>query len=104
MELECEGYFPRGLFVAVKGTDLGAKKKYALLRESGSLKIVGFETIRRNWSFLAKEIQEKVLQLVLEDKAEEAFTQVIQIITELKEGKIDLSKLVIRTQIPRELD
>ncbi|MBI4152307.1 ribonuclease H-like domain-containing protein [Candidatus Woesearchaeota archaeon] len=103
MELECESYYPRGLFVAVKGTDLGAKKKYALLRENGSLKIVGFETVRRNWSFLAKEIQEKVLQLVLEDKAEEAFTQVKRIVAELKEGKVDLHKLVIKTQITREL-
>ncbi len=103
MELEFEGYFPRGIFVAIKGTDVGAKKKYALIRSDGTLKITGFETVRRNWSSLAKEVQEKVLRLVLEGKVDEALQYVKEIVTELHNGKIEISKLIIKTQITREL-
>ncbi|PIN73865.1 hypothetical protein COV20_01995 [Candidatus Woesearchaeota archaeon CG10_big_fil_rev_8_21_14_0_10_45_16] len=103
MELEFEGHFPRGIFVAIKGTEKGAKKKYALVREDGSMKITGFETVRRNWSLLAKELQEEVLHLVLSDKVEKAVEYVKKTIEELQSGKIPLEKLIIKTQLTREL-
>jgi len=110
MELELEGNYPRGIFVGLKGSDkssdqrsVGAKKKYALLRKDGSLKITGFETVRRNWSLLAKEVQEKVLQLVLQEKVEEGLRYVKETIKELRSGKVALEKLILKTQITREL-
>lgn len=103
MELEFEGYFSRGIFVAVKGTGIGAKKKYALINEDGNLKITGFETVRRNWSLLAKQVQEEVLRMVLSDEKEEALQYVKAIIEKLKSGGIKLDKLVLKTQITREL-
>ncbi len=121
MELEFEGHFPRGIFVAVKGTDkgsekvkisgtskdqkslVGAKKKYALISKEGKIKITGFETVRRNWSLIAKEVQEEVLKLVLNDKVEEALSFVKEIIKKLKQGQIELSKLIIKTQITKDL-
>jgi DNA polymerase, archaea type len=104
MELEYEGFYPRGIFVAIKGSSVGAKKKYALIDEKGEMKITGFETVRRNWSLLAKELQEKVLQLVLEDKVDSALEYVRSIIKELKEGKFPKEKLIIKTQITKELN
>ncbi len=103
MELEFEGYYPKGIFVAQKGSEKGAKKKYALLSEDGSVKITGFETVRRNWSQIAKEVQENVLRLVLEDKVKEAIDYVKSISQDLKAGKIPNSKLILRTQITKEL-
>src|SRR3989338_2816687 len=103
MELECEGLYPSGIFVAIKGREKGAKKKYALLSDKGKLKITGFETVRRNWSPIAKEVQEKVLRLVLEKKVDEAVLYVKETVKELKQGKIPLKKVLIRTQISREL-
>ena len=103
MELEYERFYPRGIFVAIKGSSVGAKKKYALIDKKGKTKITGFETVRRNWSLLAKEIQEKVLQLVLENKVDEAVEDVRKTIKDLKEGKIALEKLVIKTQITKDL-
>ncbi len=108
MELEMEGYYSRGIFVALKHGEKddkkGAKKKYALRREDGKLKITGFETVRRNWSALAKEVQEKVLQMVLDEQVKEALQYVRQVIGELKSGKIEKKKLVIRMKITRDLD
>jgi len=103
MELEYEGRYPRGIFVAAKGTDKGAKKKYALIDEDNNIKITGFETVRRNWSLLAKELQEKVLRLVLEDKVDEAVNYAKEVVQDLKDGKIELDKLFIKTQITKEL-
>ena len=103
MELEFEGHFKRGLFVGIKGSDKGAKKKYALIDDKGELKITGFETVRRNWSPLAKEVQQKVLRLVLSGQRDEALNFVKEIAEVLKKGKISLNKLIIKTQITREL-
>jgi len=64
MELEYEGFYPAGIFVSAKMGSFGAKKKYALMSEGGTLKIKGFETVRRNWSLIAKNVQEKVLEIM----------------------------------------
>ncbi len=103
MELEFEGFYPRGIFVAVKHSEKGAKKKYALADLKGNLKIVGFESVRRNWSPIAKEVQERVLRMALADCQEEAMQYVKQVVWELKGGKVPLAQLLIRTQITREL-
>ena len=103
MELEHEGFYPSGIFVSAKMGQFGAKKKYALLSEEGALKIKGFETVRRNWSPLSKEVQEKVLQLVLQNEVQEALKYVKDTIKELRSGKVALNKLILKTQITREL-
>ncbi|NQV91019.1 hypothetical protein HQ489_00950, partial [Candidatus Woesearchaeota archaeon] len=103
MELEYEGHFPRGIFVAAKGSDKGAKKKYALMREDGSLKITGFEFVRRNWSPYARNVQKHLLELVLQDKEQEAVDYVKERIQELSEGNVAISELTLKTQITREI-
>lgn len=103
MELECEGQYPRGIFVAIKGTEKGAKKKYALMSSDDKMKITGFETVRRNWSKLAKDVQKNVLRYVLKENHTEALQYVKTILKELYNGKIPLNQLIIKTQITREL-
>ncbi|HLD00904.1 MAG TPA: DNA-directed DNA polymerase [Candidatus Nanoarchaeia archaeon] len=104
MELELEGYFTHGIFVATKGSIRGAKKKYALISPEGKLKITGFETVRKNWSPLAKEVQQAVLRLALKNKSAEAVKYVREMVKELKDGKVHLDKLILKTQITRELE
>lgn len=104
MELEYEGFYPSGIFVSAKEGQYGAKKKYALLTEEGLLKIKGFETVRRNWSFIAKEVQENILNTILkEGDKEKAFKYVRQILTDLREKKIPKEKVIIFTQLTREI-
>ncbi len=103
MELECDGQYSRGIFVAIKGTEKGAKKKYALITKDGKMKITGFETVRRNWSQFAKEVQQQTLRLILTDKIDEAFQTIRQTAKDLIAGKIPLDKLIIKTQITRDL-
>ena len=105
MELEFEGFYPKGIFVATKEKDTaGAKKKYALLSENGEIVVKGFETVRRNWSQIAKELQMEVLKIILkESNPEKAKEYVRKIIALLKEGKIPNELLVIRIQLQKEV-
>ncbi len=103
MQLELEGFYPRGIFVSrkVKGAEeQGAKKKYALIDEKGKIKIRGFELVRRDWSKIAKETQRKVLEILLkEGDVEKAAALVMKTVEDLKAGKIPLEDCVIYTQL-----
>ncbi len=104
MELEFENFYKSGIFVAAKGSESGAKKRYALMDEAGKMKVRGFETVRRNLSLVAKETQEKVLKMILGgEKKEEVVEYVKEIIKDLRAKKIPTGKVVIKTQITREL-
>lgn len=104
MELEFEAVYKRGLFVARKGGEKGAKKRYALIDADGRMKIRGFEKVRRDWSSLSKDTQEKVLRLVLTDRKDDAVKLVKKNIEALKKEKVDIKDLVIYSQITRPLD
>ncbi len=104
MELELEGFYPRGLFVPVKGTSYGAKKKYALF-DGENVHVVGFEAVRRNWSRIAKETQDKVLQIIMkENDPDKALAYVRGVIDKVVNGEADLGKLVIKTQLTRPIE
>lgn len=104
MELDYEGLYPAGIFVTAKASEAGAKKKYALLDEKGIMKIRGFETVRRNWSFIAKDIQKQVLEIILKEKnPQKAAAYLRSTIGDLREHKINVDKVVIHTQLQREV-
>ena len=104
MELEFEGFYPRGIFVTRREGKAAAKKRYALIREDGTVEIKGFEFVRRDWANVAKDTQEKVIEAVLkEGKPKKAVKIVSSVIQDLKKGKVDLDDLVILTQIVRRL-
>lgn len=102
MELEHEDFYKRGIWVTKRTGEFGAKKKYALITDNGKLKIRGFETVRRDWCILARNTQNKILRMVLEDGNEKkAFEYIKEIIKEVKERKIDLKDMTIRTQLKK---
>jgi DNA polymerase, archaea type len=104
MELEFENFFKTGIFVSVKSGETGAKKKYALLDEKDKIKVKGFESVRRNWSFIAKEIQKEILEIILREKnIEKAKKYLKEKIKKLREHKIPLDKMIIHTQITKEI-
>ncbi len=105
MELDYEGFYPTGIFVSAKMSGYGAKKKYALMSEEGFIKIKGFETVRRNWSPVAKEMQEKVLGIILkEEDVEKAAAYVKETIKKLKNKEIPLKKVIIFTQLSKPIE
>ena len=104
MELDLEGFFKRGLWVTKRTGDFGAKKKYALMDEQGKIKIRGFETVRRDWCNLAREVQNKVIKLVLEKGNEkEAIEYIKEVVKKLKTRKISKEDIMIRTQLKKSI-
>ena len=105
MELDLEDFYARGLFVAKRGATAGAKKKYALVDEKGKVKIRGFETVRRDWCRLTRDLQNRILGKILKDGNEkEALKIVKDVVKKLKERKVELEDLMIRTQLRRPLN
>jgi DNA polymerase elongation subunit (family B) len=105
MELEYEGFYPAALFVSAKAGAYGAKKKYALLDSEDKIHIKGFEMVRRNWSLVAKEVQEKVLNIILkEDNPDKALKYVRKVVNDLRDRKVDVEKVIIHTQLQKDLD
>ncbi|MEM5812639.1 MAG: DNA-directed DNA polymerase, partial [Candidatus Aenigmatarchaeota archaeon] len=103
MELEFRDLYQSGIFVSAK-TGKAAKKRYALIDYKGNITIRGFEKVRRDWSNIAKETQERVLLAVLRDHSPEKAAQIVRnTIDDISSGKIEMEDLVIYSQITRPL-
>ncbi len=104
MSLDLEDFYKRGLWVSTRSGESGAKKKYALINEHDNLKIRGFETVRRDWCKLARNLQNEVLKLILiEGDEKNALVYVKEIIKKLKSRKIDSKDIIIKTQLKKPI-
>ncbi len=104
MELELEDFYKRGLWVTKRTGEFGAKKKYALINYEGKIKIRGFETVRRDWCNLAREVQNKVLQKILNEGNEKSALELVKkTIMDLKERRIKREEIIIRTQLKKPI-
>ena len=73
-----------------------AKKKYAGLRTDGQIDVVGLEAVRGDWSNLARDVQNIVLRMVLEDANPVRATSYVKELTaNLKSKNMALSTYVI---------
>jgi DNA polymerase I len=89
LEINLSGVYKRIVFTE-------AKKKYAGLRTDGQIDIVGLEAVRGDWSNLAREVQNTVLRIVLEDANPSRATSYVQDLTSnLKSKKLPLSSFII---------
>jgi len=96
MELEYEGFYPRGVFIT--------KKRYALIDTAGKLTVKGLETRRRDWCNAAKRTQQLVLDALLKDRDPEKAAQVVKdMVQTIKSGNVKLEDLAINTQMARNL-
>jgi len=104
IELEYEGFFKAGIFLGKKDEISGAKKRYALLSEDDMVTIKGLESVRGDWSQIARDAQIKVLNYVLKDKnAIAAEKYITELISQIKNRKIDLSNLIIKTKLTKSI-
>jgi len=104
MELELEGFFKKGIWVTTRGGIIGAKKKYAMIGKGGKIKIRGFETVRRDWCKLAREVQNKVIQLILvEGDEKKALKYLKGIVKKIKNREIEKDDLIIKTMLKKPL-
>ena len=103
LEIEFETHFEKFLMPTIRGSDLGSKKRYAGLKasETGTeLVFKGLETVRSDWTELAKDFQQTLYKMVFEGKDVAAYIQ--NIIESTRRGEMD-DKLVYRKRLRRAL-
>ncbi|MCB9358443.1 DNA polymerase II [Candidatus Woesearchaeota archaeon] len=103
MEIEFEKVYKRFFMPRVRGSDVGAKKRYAgILEKEGKDKIdfVGLEFVRSDWTSIAKEFQLELLNKVFNE--EQVVDYVRKFIKDLRAGKYD-DKLIYRKQIRKSV-
>ena len=83
----------------------GAKKRYCGLLPDGRIDVVGLEAVRGDWSELAKEVQEKIIEIILkENSVDKAIEYVNDIVNKLRRGEIPMSKLIIWKTVTKRLE
>ncbi len=104
LEMEFETHYRQFFMPTTRGSEQGSKKRYAGLIENGEgeRKIVykGLETVRTDWTELAREFQQKLYQLIFD--GEEYTEYVLQTIDDLFSGKFD-QRLVYRKRLHKKL-
>ena len=71
LEIEFETYFSRFFMPTIRGSDTGSKKRYAGLKtdsQGSELVFKGLETVRSDWTALAKDFQQELYALIFEEK------------------------------------
>jgi len=89
MEIRPDKIYQRILFTE-------AKKRYAGLLPNGTLDIVGMEVVRGDWANVAKNVQEKVIELVLKEKSPKRAIEFVRRYTQdLREGRFEFIDFII---------
>ncbi|WKE66397.1 DNA polymerase II [Gallaecimonas kandeliae] len=101
LELEYETHYQRFLMPTIRGSEAGSKKRYAGMKAGGELVFKGLETVRTDWTPLAKHFQTELYRLVFEDQDPSDFVR--RTVEETLAGQRD-EELVYRKRLRRRLD
>ncbi|MDO8863864.1 DNA polymerase II [Haliea sp. E1-2-M8] len=104
LELEFETHYRRFLMPTIRGSEKGSKKRYAGLVGSGEaqrLVFKGLESVRSDWTRLARDFQEELYRRIFLDEPWDDYVR--QVTIGLLAGRHD-SGLVYRKRLRRRLD
>lgn len=104
LELEFETHFLQFFMPTIRGADVGTKKRYAgLVNKNGQQQLVfkGLESVRTDWTQLAKNFQRELYQKVFAQQPVEEYIQ--QVVKQTRNGELD-DQLVYRKRIRRKLE
>ena len=106
LEMEFETHFSKFLMPTVRGSDEGSKKRYAGLivnnnqPEKFHLLFKGLESVRSDWSPLAREFQQELYRRIFLDQPYEDYIKLI--VQRLSDGEYE-GELVLRKRLRRKL-
>jgi len=104
LDLEYEKYYRKFIITPARGSEAGAKKRYAgLLLANGKekLEFVGLEFVRSDWTKLAKDFQVELYDRVFHN--EEVAEWIKEIVEKLKKGEFD-DQLVYRKRLRKDVE
>lgn len=109
LELQYEVHYQRFLMPTIRGAEAGSKKRYAGLVEDEaggqSLVFKGLETVRTDWTPLAKEFQQELYRRVFTGEPHREYVRgfVQECLRQSRAGEFDV-RLVYRKRLRRRLD
>ncbi|MGP6428940.1 DNA polymerase II [Pseudomonas paraglycinae] len=105
LELQFETHYKRFLMPTIRGAEEGSKKRYAGLvtRADGSEEMVykGLETVRTDWSLLARQFQQELYERIFQRKPYQDYVR--EYVRKTLAGEFD-ERLVYRKRLRRTLD
>ncbi|WP_281923885.1 DNA polymerase II [Pseudomonas moraviensis] len=105
LELQFEIHYKRFLMPTIRGAEEGSKKRYAGLvtRSDGSEEMVykGLETVRTDWSLLARQFQQELYERIFQRKPYQDYVR--DYVRKTLAGEFD-DRLVYRKRLRRTLD
>jgi DNA polymerase-2 len=104
LELEYEKYYRKFIITPARGSEVGAKKRYAgLLSENREekLEFVGLEFVRSDWTQLAKEFQVELYNRVFHNENIEKWLK--DFVLKVKNGVFD-EKLVYKKRLRKDVE
>ncbi|SDU19318.1 DNA damage-inducible DNA polymerase II [Pseudomonas moraviensis] len=105
LELQFEIHYKRFLMPTIRGAEEGSKKRYAGLvtRTDGSEEMVykGLETVRTDWSLLARQFQQELYERIFQRKPYRDYVR--DYVRKTLAGEFD-DRLVYRKRLRRTLD
>jgi DNA polymerase I len=82
-----------------------AKKRYCGLLPDGSLDTVGLEVVRGDWANVAKETQERILELVLKERSPESAVEFVrEFINKIRGQEVPFKDLIIWKTLTKPAD
>ncbi len=100
LELEYEKCYLRFLMPKLRGSSAGAKKRYAGLLENDKIEFVGLETVRSDWTTVAKEFQKELLDRIFHKKEVTNFVK--KYVEDILEGKKD-KELIYKKSLRKDV-
>ncbi|MGZ0717382.1 DNA polymerase II [Pseudomonas palleroniana] len=105
LELQYETHFSRFLMPTIRGAEEGSKKRYAglVVRADGSEEMVykGLETVRSDWSPLARQFQQELYQRIFHRQPHQDYVR--DYVRRTLSGEFD-ELLIYRKRLRRQLD
>nr|MCU0406692.1 DNA polymerase II [Ignavibacteriaceae bacterium] len=104
LEIEFEKYYRKFILTPARGSETGAKKRYAgLLVEDNKeiIEFVGMEVVRSDWTRLAKEFQAELYTRIFNNDEIENWLR--EIVKKVKAGEYD-DKLVYRKRLRKDVE
>ncbi|WLH33787.1 DNA polymerase II [Pseudomonas sp. FP2196] len=105
LELQFEIHYKRFLMPTIRGAEEGSKKRYAGLvtRADGSEEMVykGLETVRTDWSLLARQFQQELYERIFQRKPYQDYVR--DYVRKTLAGDFD-DRLIYRKRLRRTLD
>ncbi len=101
LEMEFETHYRKFLMPTVRGSDAGSKKRYAGLIDEDQIQFKGLETVRSDWSPLAREFQQVLYRKIFLDEPFEEYVK--KLVSQLLDGQFE-DELVLRKRLRRKLD